>query len=231
MVAPLALMIVVAIVFLVLMEVVALVRRVSHPVDEWCRRAGDRIARLVRRTGFTPSSAIACALLAFAIAFDAWILFWRFPDLVTAMLWSIEDATPEMLSRLAPSNFDEQSAYRQTLALGVLLMGFGLFKAVQIASRRGERVRSILIAAVVAATSFNLVLMDFPYRILWWNEGKPVTYKGARCYVLASKMDSVRLFCSSGTPRKLELRWGDLGTQTPGEDESIFEPFSRPASK
>ena len=113
-------------------------------------------------------------LVALSLLFDWWIIVWQFPDLLTATLTSIDTASPEMLARLAPANYDEQVAYRQMLSIGALAMAFGLFKVSQMASRRGERVRPLLIGAAVATTMFTIVLLDAPYRIFWQNDGEGV---------------------------------------------------------
>jgi serine/threonine-protein kinase len=230
MVAPLALMIVVSIVILLSTEVVALVRRVSTVADQKFRDAGASLERAVLRIGLTPPSALACVLLVLALTFDWWVIVWRFPELLSATMTPIDTASTAMLARLAPSNYDEQTAYRQVLSLGVLGLAFGLFKVVRLSARRGERVRALLIGALVAMTVFNVVLLDLPYRILWWNDGERVAYEGTPCHVLASRGDSYRLFCASRSPRSLVVPSGDPRLVRSHTQENIFTPFSRPGA-
>jgi hypothetical protein len=224
-VAPLALMALVFVVVLVASEVVALVRRVSTRADRRLRIAGAAIARQVQRLGMTPSSALACLLVVFAIAFDAWVI-WQFSALLNALVYSIDDATPDMLARLAPSNFDEQSAYRQLLSLGVLALAYGLYKVRRMSSERGERVKPQLIGAVAVAIAVNVVLLDFPYRVIWQADGYPVVYENAKCHVVAEGAGSAQLLCGTRTPRTFVVPANDPALQKRGSLENVFEQFS-----
>jgi serine/threonine-protein kinase len=165
--APAALLAMSSLVLLLLREIVVLVRRVSSAADQRLRRAGEAIERGVARAGFTPSTAVACLLIAFALVFDRWLLMWRFPDLITAILTAINLAAPEALARLGPSQVAEQIAYQRTLSIAVLVMIGGLTAAVRLASRRGERLPPVLAIAAAAAIAFNVLLLAAPYRILW----------------------------------------------------------------
>jgi hypothetical protein len=201
MVAPLVVMVPVSLIVLVVAEVVALVRRVSSAADRRLHDAGAALERFVRRVGLTPSSALACALIAFSLVFNWWVIARRFPDLVNAMLTSIDVASREMLARLGPANYDEQVAYRQVLSLGVLVMVFGLFKMSQLASRRGERVRPLLRGGVIAATLFTIVLLDVPPSRVQ-NDSERVT---TRIDLLrdGDERRCARLFCGDRTPRSV----------------------------
>jgi hypothetical protein len=131
-----------------------------------------------------------------------------------------------MLARLGPANFDEQAAYRQVLSVAALAMMFGLFKVSQMASRRGERVRRLLIAGTVATTLFTAGLLDLPYRTVWMNDSERVTYNNVQCYAIARKGDSVRLFCGSRTPRSLVVDANDPALVRSQTTENIFTQFT-----
>ncbi len=225
-VAPLVFMLAVSIVVVLAREVVSLVRRVSSQADQTLRALGQGAARAVRRLGLTPSSALACTLLLFALVFDWWVIMWHFADLVTATWTPVDSASRSLLARLSPDNDSEHIAYRQVISLGVLVLAFGLYKAVQLASSRGERLRPMLIGGVAAAAAFNLILLDVPYRILWYNESETVTYAGTPCHILAEAGASARLFCGSRTPRSVIAPIGELKDR--GPRENIFKQFTVP---
>ena len=225
-VAPLVFMLAVSIVVVLAREIVSLVRRVSSRADQTLRALGEGAARAVRRLGLTPSSALACALLLFALVFDWWVIMWHFPDLVSATWTPVDSASRSLLARLSPDNDSEHVAYRQVISLGVLVLAFGLYKAVQLASSRGERLRPMLIGGVAAAAAFNLILLDVPYRILWYNESETVTYAGTPCHILAEAGGSARLFCGSRTPRSVIAPIGELKDR--GPRENIFKQFTVP---
>jgi eukaryotic-like serine/threonine-protein kinase len=230
-VAPLTLILAVSLVSLVVTEVIALVRRVSSTADEKFRTASAPINTFLLRTGFTRSTALAWLLVALSLVFDWWVVFWQYPDLLNATMTAVDDASVEVLSRLAPTNYDTHAAYRQVLSLGLLGMVFVLSRVVRTASRRGERVRPLLMGAAVAVVALTVVLLDVPYRLLWHNEGEKALYKGNACYVVAQKEDSLRVFCANGTPRSVVVPAGDPALVRSGTFENIFTPFSQSDTK
>jgi protein kinase-like protein len=231
MIAPLVVMVAVVLVVFVCAEVIGLVRRVSSVADQGFRHAGAALEKSIRRTRLTPSSALACVIVVVSLVFDWWIVARQFPELLNAAVTSVDMASATMLARLGPANYDEQVAYRQVLSVAALAMVFGLFKVSQMASRRGERVRPLLFAAAVATTLFTIGLLDLPYRILWMNDSERVTYNNAQCYAIASKGDSVRLFCGSRTPRSMVVAANDPGLVRSQTTENIFTPFTPTESR
>ena len=230
-VAPLTLIVAVSLAVLVVGEVIALVRRVSSTADEKFRSVSAAIARWVLRTGLTPSSALALLIVALSLVFDWWVVFWRYPDLLNATLTAVDDASVGALSQLAPTNYDNHTAYRQVLSIGVLGMLFGWSRVARVAARRGERVGPLLMGAGIAIVAFTVILLDVPYRILWHNEGEKALYKGNACYVVAQKEDSLRVFCANGTPRSVVVPAGDPELVRSGTFENIFTPFSQSDTK
>jgi serine/threonine protein kinase len=226
-VAPLALMTGVSLVVLVASEVVKLVRRVSTVTDRACRRGAEVLIALVEQTGLPASSALACLVVVLSVTFAGWVIFGRFAVLLAAVFTPIDQASTEVLSRLAPSNELEHNTYRKVLSLGVLAMIFGWTIVVQVAARRGERLRHLLVRAGAVTTLVTIVLLDIPYRVLWHNEAEKVEFKGAQCYAVADRGDAVRLFCPHQKPRSVVVPIHDPGLVRSGILENIFTPFSR----
>jgi hypothetical protein len=227
MVAPLVLMTVVSLVVLTGAEVVKLVRRVSSIADNALRRAGEHVSAFVQRLGFTPSSALACVVIVLSLAFAAWIRFSRFSSLGAAMATPIDRAPNDVLYLLSPANESEHVAYRQLLSLGVLGTIFGWVAVRRIASRRRERVRPALVAGGIAVAFIMVVMLDFPYRLLWQNEFEKAVFDGQACYVLGTRDGDVRLFCPEGTPRSVVAHATDPKLTRLGTEENIFTAFSR----
>jgi serine/threonine protein kinase len=226
-VAPLALMTGISLVVLVASEVVKLVRRVSTVTDRACRRVAEVLIALVEQTGLPASSALACLVVVLSVTFAGWVIFARFAALLAAVFTPIDQASTEVLSRLAPGNELEHNTYRQVLSLGVLAMIFGWTIVVQVAARRGERLRHLLIRAGAVTTLVTIVLLDIPYRVLWHNDAEKVKFKGAECYAVAERSDAVRLFCPHQKPRSVVVPIHDPGLARSGILENIFTPFSR----
>ena len=227
MVAPVVLMTIVWLLALIAIEVVKLVRRVSVIADYGLRRAGNALTGFVQRMGYTPSSALACALIALSLVFIVWVRVWRFDALLSAMLTPIEDASNDALFLLSPANVPEQGAYRQILSLAVLGMIAGWITVLRMASRRHERLKPVLIGAGVAATFIMVVMLDFPYRLLWHNESEKAVFNGQACYVLGYRNSDVRLFCPGGKPQTMAVQASDPKFTRLGTEESIFTAFSR----
>ena len=179
----------------------------------------------------TPASALLYVLLALSALFDLWVIGWQFSDLLNAAITPVDYASSAVLAKLAPTNYDEQMAYRKLLSLGVLAMAFGFFKAARMASRRGERLKPLLMAAAVGTTIFTVVVLDVPYRIVWQSEGERVMYQNTICHVIATRGESLRLFCGSRTPRSLVISGNDPNLVRSGTPENIFTPFSRADSR
>ena len=71
--------------------------------------------------------------------FDWWVEFWRHPGLLNATLTAVDDASVGALSQLAPTNYDNHTAYRQVLSIGVLGMLFGWSRVASCGAPRRAR--------------------------------------------------------------------------------------------
>jgi serine/threonine protein kinase len=157
-------------------------------------------------------------------AFVMAVLVRRHYDLIEAIYRvadrRIDEATMAMLS---PANEPYHVAYRENFTLLVIALALAAVVIrgfLKVKKRSPHLGASIAMGVVIACT---MVLMEFPWRILWQADFPQVQYAGERCYEVGSKEDELLVFCPLSSQSKTRIvRRGDPLLLPTGVIESVF---------
>jgi hypothetical protein len=94
--------------------------------------------------------------------------------------------------------------------------------------RRQQPVPKSIVAGGVLVTLLALVLLHFPYRLMYANNVfQVVNWNSARCYVIGERADARLLFCPlAEPPRNRIVSTADRAVIPLGVTESVFSQFS-----
>jgi hypothetical protein len=122
----------------------------------------------------------------------------------------------------------DHNRYRQVFAIVALFSAAVWFPVLKLI-RKGQEIHRGMLAAGIAATGFALVLLHFPYRLMYYNDVfEAVTWNGLRCYVVGERGDQELLFCPSlQPPRNRIVRKSDPARVPLGITESLFKSLER----
>ena len=167
------------------------VRRLTQPIAATVNDA-------VKRIRMSPMSTTATLLFLAQLTLLA-LSFLTFSGLVNS-LDSLIGQTEGDLMPLNPVNRADHRLYRQVFSLQ--LFAFMAAWATLIRTRFRPREWSGLISAIggVGLTTLTLMLLVYPYRILWHNEHERVSYHAQTCYLLGERGSEALLFCPSEVP-------------------------------
>ena len=176
----------------------------------------------VARRAEVAMASVSLAHIAVVGAMTIAALTWWHYDLIDAIYaaagGTVDDST---LAVLSPENMGDHLAYRRDFTLLVIALALAAFA---LRGRVEGRKRSARIALwVVIACA--LVLMEFPWQILWQASFPRVEYEGVSCYEVGSSQDDLLLYCplSSESKTRLVARSDERLTPT-GVIESVFTP-------
>jgi hypothetical protein len=107
----------------------------------------------------------------------------------------------------------------------LIVVGFGLWRVVQLRRRVSVPQRTGGNAAAALAAVFVLLLLmhELPYRIVSRNRMERVQYNGERCYIIGRSQSEWLLFCPAvAPPRNRIVTHTDPSLRRTGAVESIF---------
>lgn len=208
------------------LEVFRLARRISPPLDELVWTLSGRVNGFLHKAGYGPANALAFAVVVASFAFFVVAYFGYFADLALAVGTTLNDASPEQLRLLAPSNEPAQQVYRQVFTMGLSGMLVAWMGVRRMARSHRERIQPLTIAAGGILLVLVVILLSQPYRILLWNEAERVGLATDACYLVGQTTQQARVFCPRETPRTKVVPLAAV--ERTGEFESIFAPFSGP---
>jgi hypothetical protein len=84
-----------------------------------------------------------------------------------------------------------------------------------------------MLAGGAAVLLIGLALLDFPYRVLYYNRFDAVTWNRVYCYNLGERRDDVLLFCPELRPPRNRIVSKRTDLTPTGVTESIFTRFSK----
>ena len=93
--------------------------------------------------------------------------------------------------------------------------------------RKGQTLHWGFIAGGIVATCVSIALLNFPYRMLYFNKSfEAVTWKNNHCYATGERGDDVQLFCPElSPPRNRIVKRGEKDLNWLGVKESIFSRY------
>ena len=93
--------------------------------------------------------------------------------------------------------------------------------------RKGQTLHWGFIAGGIVATCVSIALLNFPYRMLYFNKAfEAVTWKNNHCYAIGERSDDILLFCPElPAPRNRTVTKGDSELTWLGVKESIFSRY------
>jgi protein kinase-like protein len=169
----------------------------------------------------TTLSAIALIVSTIVLA----VAVWAFTPLIEAILAldaSISRAPLEKLQYLSPHFFTYHENYRVTFTW-VTIASVALWYPVFKVARSRKDINSWLAAGGAAVVFLSVLFLDFPFRLLWHSEGKPLVANGEQCYVLSEdRPDEYLIFCpDSPPPRNRVVKRTAVGEPS-AHKESLF---------
>lgn len=153
------------------------------------------------------------------------LIGWQFSGLLAAVMSKISIAAPAAFAPLAPDNGLERVLYRRSLEATMLIVGFGLYRALRLRREFGGRLDASAVVSSVAVLLVAILLTVVPYRI-FYQVFPRATFDGMRCYVIGRSGSEMQLYCpdSAGPhPRTLSAAEAKR-VASEGVDESIFTP-------
>ena len=211
---------------LVLRRIVVAISSHARKADEAVRRRIRALAHRVRLDEATVLGSVAL-ILSTAVILGA---IWYFAPLLTAlMIPEVQMGTDDQLRVFSHDYVAAHNQYRYVFA-GVVIFSVAVWYPVLRLIRKGQTIHWGIIVAGIAATAFALVLLHFPYRLLYFSHQMPaVEWNGSRCYAIGERGDQDLLFCASLPPPRNRIVSKNDPRRVPlGIRESMFKAFERP---
>jgi predicted Ser/Thr protein kinase len=196
-----------------------LLTRLAHPAAKLADTTRERTHAIAVRSGLDDADTAAQALLAAQILSIA-LFWWYFRDIFSAAISFIDSAAPADIEPLRPEHLVHHQLYNVTMALMILAMSVGAHRIIKLRGRvPGAPHASIMF--VFGVIGVSLVLLVFPYRLIWKNDFDVANYGGSRCYVLGEQPTKSLVYCPNDpVPRVKEVPPSDL--RPSGIKESIY---------
>lgn len=212
---------VVVLLWLLIAALWKLLTRVSEPAARIGERFRLQMTAFAGRLGLTDPETAAQGLLAGQILALA-AFCWYFRDIFTAAISFIDTAAPADVEPLRPQNLAHHQLYNFALAMMVLGMSVAAWRIVKM-RRRSPGAPYTSIVSVFGVIGVSLVLLAFPYRLIWHNRFEVVTHRGARCHLLGEQPGRALLYCPTDpVPRVKEVTLPGDGLVRSGVFESIY---------
>jgi hypothetical protein len=198
------------------------VRRLSGAAERFSVKVRERLRAVAARAGMEdPETATQVLVAAQAIAIAAF--WWAFRDMFAAFISFIAQASPADLEPLRPDHLERHQLYNLVMSLLILAMSAGAFHVVRVRRQASVR-KSPSLVLVFVGIAFSVVLLTFPYRLIWHNLALTATYNGARCYLLGEQQPTrALLYCPDAPePRVREIALPDEHLVSSGQEQSIY---------
>jgi hypothetical protein len=166
----------------------------------------------------------SCSLLVSVLIVGA--TWWYYSPLLLAFITFVSTGATETLALLSPAHVLDHNRYRQVLSVVVILTVVVWYPVVK-AVRKGQTLHWGFIVGGVVATCVSIALLNFPYRMLYFNKSfEAVTWKNNHCYAIGERNADVLLFCPElPAPRNRTVSKGDRDLTWLGVKESIFSRY------
>ncbi|HEX6315999.1 MAG TPA: serine/threonine-protein kinase [Gemmatimonadaceae bacterium] len=193
------------------------VGRLLPPVGHAAARVRRRVAGGVSRLATTYGAGQLLVLAQVVSVFVVWLLF---RDLIGAFTQYVNTADASALRPLSPQN--TQVLYRTVLTLLLLAMATAWYH-VWMRQPSPERPDRVTLVGGLAAMTVVLLLLEVPYRVVFWPDFQRVDFAGARCYLLGEARGTLLVHCpDSAPPRNAVVDQDDPRVIRRGVIENLF---------
>jgi hypothetical protein len=190
------------------------------------RRAGDGLPRVLHRLGLSDVETASALALGGSIAALGGAFWFLLPDvaiLLSLFNPNIASAPVEVWRYLSPLNSERHDTYRLGFAWACLVGAALWILPFRLAARQGRRPSPGMLLAGGAVLLLGILLLDFPYRLLYQSELEAVHWKGDTCYLLGERSDDALLLCPDlDAPRTRAVRKDDRNLERLG---TALNPF------
>ena len=201
------------------------------------RHAADALPGVLERLGLADVETVSAWALVGSIAVLG-VTFWLLlPDvaiLLSLFNPNVPSAPVEVWQYLSPRNGPRHDTYRLGFEWACLIVVALWIVPYRMAVQQRRRPSAGMLLAGGAVLLLGILLLDFPYRLLYWSELETVRWKTDSCYLLGERSDDALLLCPDvSPPRTRAVRKDDpdlerLGTRlSPFGDASLL-PQERP---
>ncbi len=157
----------------------------------------------VRRFGLDDVETVsACALVASAavLAGACWFLLPDLAILLELINPNVSTAPVETLAYLSPRFSGRHENYRLSFEWASIILVALWWVPFRMAALQGQRLSGGMQTAAAAILLLTILLLDFPYRLLYQAELDAVEWRGRRCYVLGERNADYLVFCPDLEP-------------------------------
>lgn len=213
---------VVVLLWLLLAAIWKLLTRLSQTAAALARSIRERRTALAARAGLDDPDTAAQALLAGQILALA-VFCWYFRDIFSAAISFIDTAAPADIAPLGPQHLVRHQLYNFVLAMMILAMSAGAWQILRM-RRRTPAAPHAPMMFVFGVIGVSLIVLAFPYRLIWHSRFERATYDGARCYIIGeSAAGRGLLYCPDvAVPRVKEVGLAEEPIERSGVVESIY---------
>jgi hypothetical protein len=199
-----------------------LAARLIPQLGTWSAAVAHRWRAWWSHVGFDDPDVAAHALLAAHVA--ALLLFvWAFRNLLGAFVSIVSEVPQSALAPLAPERIDMHGMYGLTLAVLLLVLGAGWYRVRLLRRADGSGPGRPTLMAGAVAMGLTIVLLSFPYRIMWHNQFDRALWAGRCCFAVGESGNEVLLYCpDETTPRTRAVAAADPSVHRLRISESIY---------
>ena len=132
---------------------------------------------------------------------------------------------PHALAKLSPFNIEEHILYGRVLDVLILAIGAAWYWILRMRRRidANRGLPSVVLGLTILAGL--ILLLVFPYRIIWHNAFERVTFGNDRCYQIGERSGQLLLYCPEvSPPRNRVVSSTDPAVKRERLVESIFTP-------
>lgn len=195
--------------------------RLSTPVAGLAERLRGRRRSITARLGLNDPDAAAQALLVAQIL-GLVIFCWYFRDIFSAAISFIDEATEAQIEPFRPGHLFHHQLYNTVMSMMILAMSVATYHIVRMHRRAATR-PSASLGLVVSVIGISLVLLVFPYRLIWQNDFEVATYRDDRCYILGQEEEVALLYCPEvAVPKVRRITLPDTALKPSGARQSIY---------
>ena len=221
---------VVVLAWMLLAAVWKVIVRVSSSASRVSSVLRERRRAFAARAGLDDPDTAAQALLAVQILSIA-IFCWVFRDIFSASISFVSTAAPSDIEPLfQPRHLVRHQLYNVTMALMILAM--------IVAARRVMRMRQqsvgtprTAILSVFGVIGVSLVLLAFPYRLIWHSRFETAAFGSSRCYIIGKQPweqpSKVLLYCPDEPVRVKEIAAPNEALKPSGALQNIYTDGSQ----
>ena len=146
-----------------------------------------------------------------------------YSSLISAMMSTVSNMSPEQRVTLSPANKIEHQHYRSRLDILVLFASVAAFRLARMRRRQPTAISAALLTALLAVLALGAIMWAAPYRLLFQSDRNVVQLDGRRCYELGHELASTLVYCPDAPQPKVQrIPDGDARLQPGHFTESVF---------